>query len=320
MSQHPGPHGPEPDDPNADRPHGQSGPYDPPSQYGPPNPYGQPEPQPGAAPEGYGQQPGASPYGQPGAPYAQQPMPNQPQAQPQPQPQPGYAPPPGPQAGDALSWAWSAFSRSAGAWIGGMLVWGVLMALAIAIPVVLIGVSGAFLGQSAPGQVPVGGIIGLILSAVLLLVLLIVVAILMTPALYSAARKAADGGTVTFGDVMRPRRVGTYLVTSILLWLISMVASIIPIVGSIAAGYLFWFAPNAVVQEDEDGPIDSLVRSWNLTTGHFSSVVVGYLIFLGLNVAGSLIVIGLVVTMPLTILLATFYHRALHGRAVAPAA
>lgn len=73
-----------------------------------------------------------------------------------------------------------------------------------------------------------------------------------------------------------------------------------------------------VLVDERTGPIDAIQRSWDITRGHTMDLLVLFIALLGLNILGlCCLVVGILVTIPISGLALAYVYRELKPRTVA---
>lgn len=310
--------------------------YPPPGAYPPPGSY---PPPPGSYPPPPGAYPPPGSYPPPPAGYYPPP----------PSADGGYAPPPpgwGRPAfsiGDALSWAWSKFTKNALPLILATVV-------LFGIPVLIALVSQAIMGMIAPTNVTAyesdGDVIemtsrsltgaGLAFTALTWIILTFVGAAIAS-AYFGGLLDIANGQKVEVANFFRPRNVMSVVIASVLLSLLTIVLEVLlgvviglsPVLGfllallmivpALAIAVLTLFATVAIVDRNL-APIDGIKEAWRVTKANFGQVALVGLVVAALLIAGVLACgVGVLVAMPVAYLVVTYAYRKLSGGTVAPA-
>ncbi len=114
------------------------------------------------------------------------------------------------------------------------------------------------------------------------------------------------------------QRVGNYILSHFLYWLIVAGGMFLLVIPGIIWGVQFSFAGFVVVDEGL-GPVEALKRSSQLTRGHRTDLFLFWLALFGINLLGALaLLIGLFATIPTSAIAAAWVFRRL--QALAPAA
>lgn len=115
---------------------------------------------------------------------------------------------------------------------------------------------------------------------------------------------------VNWKDLWAPKMFWSFLLASLLTGaavLFGLILLIIP--GIIAAvGLLF---VKYVVVDRELGPIEALKESWAITKGNRMKLLGLLALIILMNIAGAIVLVGLLVTMPLTMLIMVYVYREL---------
>lgn len=319
------------DQPPANTPPPPPGGYPPPPQGGQPGQPagGYPPPPAGGYPP---PPPGSYPPPPPGS-YPPPPAGNYP-----PPPQGGYPPPPTggyPPAGfpppggfgasyrfgDAFNWAWSAFTRHAAPLMLAALAYvAIIFALSFLFSLVLT----AFTPGGATTVDPdsffdmfgVGGTLTMVVGVILLLF----VSGVITSAFLNGLLAIADGQQIEFASFFRPRNVGSVVIATVIVGVLSYIGTALCVVPGLIVSLFAMFTTVAVVDRNLS-PIDGILASVDVVKKNFGPAILvwlasGVLIFLGSLLCG----VGLLITGPLAGLLVVCTFRRLTGAPVAPQA
>ena len=299
---------------------GQPGPQGQPGQPGPQDFGGQPGygQQGYGQPGGYGAQPGG--YGQPFPPGAGMPpgqgMPPGAGMQPGMQPGPGYGMPPAQPVLDPtglIGEAWRRLTANFGTWIVLGLLYLAVLVVAFALYFGL--AAGAVASMGSGTSAGTNGGFGLLFLGLLAMVVVLVVGMAVVSAVQTlASLKEADSLTPTIGEVFPPRRIGALLLLSILIGLVSAILGI-TIVGPIVVAFFTVFAALFIVDRNL-GVIDSIKASCRLVMVAPGQLILLLLLLMVINVVGNMVVIGGIVTIPLTMIAIALAYRQLSGPAM----
>jgi uncharacterized membrane protein len=308
------------------------GEYPPPGGYPPPGAYPPPPP-----PGGFPPPPGAG-YPPPGAGYPPPPpgwgYPPPPQGGYYPPPPPaegGYYPPP-PGAGqpaylisEGLGWAWNKFTKNALPLVLATLVFGlVITVLSMLINPLVQAVSPETFTaydtadgvvESTTRTLTGGGVV------VLMLINLVQVIIggVIGSAFFRGLLDIADGQPVSLGSFFRPRNVGSVILASLIVAVVSSLGLLLCIVPGLLVMMFAWFTTLAIVDRNLS-PIDGIRASVNMIKGNFGRVLLTWLLTFGITIVGALLCgVGLLVAAPVAYLLQVYAYRKLSGGTVAPA-
>jgi uncharacterized membrane protein len=208
-------------------------------------------------------------------------------------------------AGSALRFGWETFKRRPWFFIGSTLV---ILLVSGLINGLTTGIDTAITGSPEEPSL-VGSIINLGLGTLISM---------GATAFYLAAHDNPDAADLSM--LWHPRPFWKYLGTSILLALAVAVGFVLLIVPGIIFGLMFMFATFIVI-ERELGPIDALSESHRLTRGYKWPLFGFVLLLLLVNVLGLLaLIVGLLVSIPVSTLAFVHAYRTLGGRPGLPPA
>jgi uncharacterized membrane protein len=327
--------------------------YPPPPQggYPPPPPQGGYPPPPGGHPQG-GYPPPPPQGGYPPPPQGGYPPPPQ-GGYPPPPPQGGYPPPPpqggylqggygSPQGyppvggpgyagagavsiGEAFSWAWNKFSKNAVALIVPTLVYGLIVAvvygifygLAIALAPNHVssydssegGFSYSFtsgFGPASLAMIFLGGVVTFVVVGAI------------SSAYYAGLLDIANGEPVTIGSFFKPRNVGSVLIASLIIGILTSIGQALCVLPGLLVGLFTLFSLVLIVDRNV-APIDSLKTSFQMVTSNFVPVLLAWLVMGVIVAVGALLCgIGLIVAVPVAALFLVHTYRRVGGGAIAP--
>jgi uncharacterized membrane protein len=312
----PPPPGNYPPPPDGDYPPPPAG-YGPPPQggYGAPPPLGYPPP----PPQGGYPPPPPGGYPPPQSGY--------------PPPQGGYPPVGGPgfggdqevNIGEAFSWAWNKFSKNAAALIVPTLVYGVIVAvvygifysLAIAMapdPVSVYDSSDSSFSYSFTSGLGAASIAMIFLGS---LVTFVVVGA-VSSAYYAGLLDIADGQPVTIGSFFQPRNVGSVLIASLIIGVLTSIGQLLCFIPGLLVSLFTIFVLVMVVDRNLP-PIDALKASFEMVKSNFVQVLLAWLIIgVTVTVGALLCGIGLIVALPVATLFLVYTYRKLGAGPIAP--
>ncbi|TSD94645.1 hypothetical protein FOS14_20270 [Skermania sp. ID1734] len=331
-----------------DHPQGQGVPPNQPPGYGTPPPgygqhppgYGQQPPQYGQQPPGYGQQPPSygeqtPQYGQQPPQYGQEPYTQQPPGYGQQPPQygqtgtPNYGAPPsygepfpggayGPggfgtpqlSVGAALSYGWEKFKSNAGVWVGITLI-GVIISALVRWPFGGYGFSYSTDDNGFPVGSFVLSIVGLVVG--------FVVSTLIQAAFVRGALHEVDGNRPAFGSFFQFSNVAQVLVASLLIGIASSIGFVLCIIPGIVVLFLTWYTLQFVLDQNQDA-VTAIKSSFRIISENAGTLVLLGLACIALNILGAiLLLVGLLVTGPITLIASTYAYRVLVNGPVSPA-
>jgi uncharacterized membrane protein len=205
--------------------------------------------------------------------------------------------------GDCIRFGWETFKKRPGILIGAF----VLTMLIPSIPGILFPSP-----EVMPGAPPPPPTSAELIAALASLVLGIFTAMGMTTL---ALRAHDDIANVTIGDLWNPQPFWRYLGAQFLAAIIIFVGLLLLIVPGFIAALGLLFVPYAVIDRGA-GPINALKESWRITNGNKWQLFLFGLVLIGLNLLGLLaLVIGVLVTAPITWLAVTHAYRILASQA-----
>jgi uncharacterized membrane protein len=292
--------------------HPQGG-YPPPPQGGYPPPpqggYGAPPPQAGyGAPQGGYPQPGA--YGSPQAAYGS--------------PQGAYGGGQGVDIGATFSWAWNKFSKNAVALIVPTLVYGLIVAAVSGIFYWLafaLAPNGVSSYDSSGNSISYSFSSGFGFASYLMIFLggvaTFIVVGAVSSAYYAGLLDIANGQPVTIGSFFRPRNVGSVLVASLLIGVVSSLLSFCFIFSLVIS--LFTLFTTVLIVDRNLAPIDAIKESFAMVKANFGPVILAWLIIgVIVTVSALLCGVGVLVGIPVAALFLVHAYRTLSNTQVAP--
>jgi uncharacterized membrane protein len=114
-------------------------------------------------------------------------------------------------------------------------------------------------------------------------------------------------------------RLHIYIAATIIVAIAVVMGLILLLVPGIIFMLRLWFVGFVVVDEAV-GPLEAIQRSWDMTRGYTMDLFLLFLLLVGLNLLGLVcLVIGLLVTVPISGLSLAFIYRHLKPRAAAAA-
>ncbi len=205
--------------------------------------------------------------------------------------------------GDCIRFGWETFKKRPGILIGAF----ALVILISAIPGLLTPHPEIVEGQPPPPPTAFGMIMGLAS---------LVISFLVGLGLTNFALRAHDDiAGVTIGDLWNPAPIWRFLGAEILATIIIFVGFLLLVVPGIIAALGLGFTPYVVIDRGL-GPVESLKESWRITTGNKWRILLLGLALVGLNFLGLLVlIVGLLVTVPITLLAVVHAYRFLLAQA-----
>jgi hypothetical protein len=202
----------------------------------------------------------------------------------------------------SIRYGWEAFKSRAWFYVGASL----LIFLAYVVTGAIAGgidaaVTGNFEEQSLPGSVVnllFGNLIGMGVSA-----------------FYLAAHDNPQGAE--YSSLWHPRPFWSYLIANLAAGILIAIGFVLLIVPGVIAMLMFMFT-SLIVIDREKGPIESMALSKQITKGHRWPLLGFILLLLLINILGVLaLLIGLFVTIPVSMLAFVHAYRVLGGSAPA---
>ncbi|WP_305093540.1 hypothetical protein [Prescottella sp. R16] len=288
----------------------QPGATPPPGNY-PPPPGSYPPPPPGNyPPPPSGNYPPPPPGGFPPPPGAQGGFPPPPGNYPPPPPafdsgfgqRPVGPPPGGLSVGAAISYGWKKFTANAGVWVG-ILVVAAVISIVVSLPWSIGRDTDDLTDLSA--SFSLWQIIGNIVS--------IVVGYLISAALIRGALHETDGRPPGFASFFEFKNVGAIILASFLVGVMTGIGFVLLVIPGLVIAFLTWWTLEFVVDQDQDA-ITAIKSSFGAIASNWSTLLLLALALFGLNIVGTLLCfVGLLVTIPVTILASTYAYRVTVG-------
>ncbi|WP_236581077.1 hypothetical protein [Rhodococcus sp. T7] len=282
--------------------------YPPPPPGGnyPPPPGGNYPPPPGNYPPPQGPPPGGN-YPPPQGNYPPPPQGPPPGGYPPPPPMSDYGAPgqtPGQfSVGDAIGYGWNKFKDNALIWIG-------ILLIAAVIQVVLNLIFGGFSTSSDMSSAfSVWRIIGSIVTTI--------VGYLINAALVRGALHEVDGNKPAFGSFFQFTNVGAIIIASVIIGIASIIGFFLLVIPGLIVVFLTWWTLQFVIDQNEDA-ITGIKSSFRTISQNVGPVLLLALALVGINIVGAILCgVGLLVSIPITIIASTYAYRVLTGRYVA---
>ncbi|MGZ8178103.1 hypothetical protein ACXVUM_09235 [Williamsia sp. SKLECPSW1] len=280
-----------PEDPQRSQPDDGSTGYPPPPGAYPP-PQGSYPPPPGSYPPPPGSYPPPPQYGQGSGGF------------PPPMPPPSTQMAPQLSVGAALSYGWSKFSGNVGSWL-------LIAFLSLLVNVVI---NLAFRGFDTSDLTTTTSALSIVGSLVSF-----VVGVLFQAAYIRGALDECDGRKPGLGAFFRFSNLGAIFGLVIVVGLMVGIGFVLLIIPGIALLYLTWYALTFAIDRN-DGFGAALSNTFRLTTQNFGQLFPLALVCALLNVVGLILcLVGLLVSIPVTLIAGTYAYRVLTGGYVSPA-
>lgn len=197
--------------------------------------------------------------------------------------------------GDAISFGWNTFKNNVGVWVG-------VAVIAAVVQIVLNFVfGGAGRSSNLSDAFGVWGIIGTIVTAI--------VGYLFHAALIRGALHEIDGHKPTIGSFFQFGNVAAIILASILVVIIVTVGFVLLIIPGIVLLFLTWWTLQFVVDRNDDA-ITAVKSSMRAVSSNAGTLILLALALFGINLVGLIPCgLGLLVTIPVTIITSTYAYR-----------
>jgi len=220
---------------------------------------------------------------------------------------PGFGGPGGtPQltVGDALGYSWNKFKANAGIWIGI-----VLIAAVIEVALSLIFNTGNTSGDFS-SAFTVWGIFGTIVTTV--------VGYLIQAAMIRGALHEVDGNKPAIGSFFQFNNVGAIILASVIVGVLSAIGFVLLIIPGLIIVFLTWWTLQFVIDQNQDA-ITAIKSSFSAISQNVGALLLLALALVGINIVGALLCgLGLLVTIPLTVIASTYAYRVVVRGPIAP--
>lgn len=197
--------------------------------------------------------------------------------------------------GDAVSFGWNTFKNNAGVWV-------LVAVVAAAIQIVLNSVFGGF-GESSDLSDAFGvwRLVGTLITAV--------VGYLINAALIRGALHEIDGNKPTIGSFFQFGNVVAIILASVLVGIMVTVGFVLLIIPGIVLAFLTWWTLQFVVDRNDDA-ITAIKSSIRAISSNAGTLILLALALVGINILGAIPCgLGLLVTIPMTIIASTYAYR-----------
>lgn len=238
---------------------------------------------------------------------------------------PGFGGGPEVNIGEAFSWAWNKFSKNAAALIVPTLVYGLIVAVVYGtfygLAIAMAPTPNSYYDSSDSGfSYSFSSGFGAASFAIIFLggVVTFVVVGAISSAYYAGLLDIANGQPVTIGSFFKPRNVGSVLVASLIIGILTSIGQALCVIPGLLVG-LFTIFSVVLIVDRSLAPIDSIKTSFNMVKSNFVPVFLTWLI-IGVIVTVSALVcgIGVIVGVPVAALFLVFAYRKLSGAPIAP--
>ncbi|MFZ2175441.1 MAG: hypothetical protein WAW17_15690 [Rhodococcus sp. (in: high G+C Gram-positive bacteria)] len=204
--------------------------------------------------------------------------------------------------GDAIGYGWNKFKDNAVTWIGIILIAGLIQ-------VALNLIFGGFDTSSDFGEAfSVWRIIGTVVTTV--------VGYLINAALVRGALHEVDGNKPAFGSFFQFTNIGAIVVASLVVGVLTTIGFILLIIPGLIVVFLTWWTLQFVIDQEQDA-ITAIKSSFGIISQNVGPLLLLALALAGINIVGALLCgLGLLVTIPVTIIASTYAYRVFTGRYV----
>lgn len=198
---------------------------------------------------------------------------------------------------EALRFGWETFKKRPGILIGGFV--GAMIA------------SGVVSGILTPAE---GAEVGF--TGVLMIIASVVIGILIEIGMLTFAIRAHDSiETVKINDLWNPTPLWPYMLGQLLVGVIVLIGFLLLVVPGVILMLGLLFSSYLIVDKKK-GPIEAIKESWRITDGHKWQLLLFVLAIVGINLLGLLaLLVGLLVTIPVSALAAVHVYRFLEHKA-----
>lgn len=203
--------------------------------------------------------------------------------------------------GDAITYGWKKFSENALVWVGMILIAAVISAI-----IQLIFGS----GLTSDGGISVLSVIGGFISTI--------VGYLIQAALIRGALHEVNGDKPAFGSFFQFSNVAAIIIASLIVGIATTIGFFLLIIPGLVVMFLTWFTLQFVIDQDQQ-PIDAIKSSFQVISQNAGPLLLLTLALVGINILGAIpCFIGLLITIPMTIIASTYAYRVLTQRHVSP--
>jgi len=146
-----------------------------------------------------------------------------------------------------------------------------------------------------------------------------IVSTLFKAALTNGALAELDGRRPNVAAFFDFRNLGAVFLVAIVVGVATSIGFILLIIPGLVIMFLTWYALTFAIDRDMDA-MTAIKASFELTSKNVGPLFLLALACVGLNIVGALLCgLGLLVTVPLTLIASTYAYRVLTGGAVSPA-
>ena len=149
----------------------------------------------------------------------------------------------------------------------------------------------------------------------------LIVGYLIQAAFVRGSLHEVDGNRPTIGSFFQFNNVGAVILACILVGIATTIGFFLCIIPGFIVMFLTWFTLQFVVDQNQDA-ITAIKSSYNVISKNVGPLLLLALACVGINIVGALLCgIGLLVSIPVTLIAGTYAYRVLvHGPVSAPTA
>lgn len=206
--------------------------------------------------------------------------------------------------GDAISYGWRKFSGNPGVWIA-------MVVIAFLIQALINGIFNGFDYTQDTDNISftttfsAANLIGTVVSAV--------VGYLIEAAFVRGALSEVDGRKPAFGTFLQVGPIGAVILTGLLVGIGTSVGLVLCIVPGLVFAFFAWWAMPFVIDRNQDA-ITAIKSSFNAIKSNAGTLFLLALALIGINIVGALLCgLGLLVSIPVTIIASTYAYRLTTG-------
>jgi uncharacterized membrane protein len=208
--------------------------------------------------------------------------------------------------GDAIRYGWARFKANPWTWIG-----------AVVIAAVIQSVLNTLLGDRSTFRVDTLGQSIWTVSCIIGSIATTVVGYLINAALVRGALDEVDGRRPGLGAFFRFTNVGNVILASILVGILTAIGLILFVIPGLIVAFLSWWTLHFVIDQN-DSAVEGLRSSFRAISSQAGTVFLLALALIGINILGAIpLGLGLLITLPLSIIASTYAYRVVSGRGVA---
>lgn len=208
---------------------------------------------------------------------------------------------------DALRYGWHRYVDNVAAWLGFLMV-AVVFALMVAFPAAMIFLVPAAEAQRHPLLVVSLAVIGVAIIVAVLLVL--------SAAVVRGALDEASGDRPSLRDFLRLSNISQVLLTLITVAALTAVGLVLCVVPGLIVAFLSMFSIHFVVDQQQTA-IDAIKSSWRVVIDNVGPLLLLVLACYVLIVVGTVVIVGFLITIPVTSIALAYAYRAITSSAPA---